>query len=307
MAIVLVAIVLGVLWAARIRPRAEAPLTLRASYVGAAACRSCHAAEFAAWRGSQHALAMQPATDQTVQGDFHDAEFRDGGITSRFFRRDGRFMVRTDGPDGALADFEIRYTFGVAPLQQYLIGFPDGRMQALSIAWDARPKESGGQRWFHLHAGEHVTHQDELHWTGLQQNWNFMCADCHSTNLRKHYDAASNAFQTAWSEIDVACEACHGPGSEHAAWGRRPAWWRRFETRGRALTVTFDERRGISWPIDSASGVAHRSAPRTTDRELEVCARCHSRRSQISEEFRPGQPIGDGFRVALLEDGLYWP
>jgi hypothetical protein len=48
------------------------------------------------------------------------------------------------GPNGKLGVFEVKYTFGVYPLQQYLIEFPDGRLQVLSIAWDSRPKGKGG-------------------------------------------------------------------------------------------------------------------------------------------------------------------
>ena len=75
---------------------------------------------------------MQPATDATVAGDFKNARFSYAGVTSTFSRRDGKFVVRTDGPDGALHDYDVKYTFGAAPLQQYLIEFPDGRLQALS-------------------------------------------------------------------------------------------------------------------------------------------------------------------------------
>ena len=189
---------------------AERPLP-RAEFVGAAACKQCHEPEFKAWTGSHHELAMQAAGASTVLGDFSNAKFRYAGAESTFFRRDGRFMVRTDGPDGKLADYEVKYTFGVAPLQQYLIEFPGGRLQALSIAWDA-----GGQRWFHLYPKEKIDHKDPLHWTGIYQNWNLQCAACHSTNLRKGYDTAGNAYQTTYSEINVACEACHGPGSRHA-------------------------------------------------------------------------------------------
>ncbi len=121
--------------------------------------------------------------------------FTYAGTTSTFSKRDGRFRVRTDGPDGALADFDVKYTFGVYPLQQYLIEFPDGRVQALSIAWDARPKKEGGQRWFHLYPTERVTHDDELHWTRPAQNWNYMCADCHSTGLQKNYEPARGSIQ----------------------------------------------------------------------------------------------------------------
>ena len=158
---------------------------------------------------------MAEATEEKVLGNFNDATFRYAGTTSTFSKRDGRFRVRTDGPDGALADFDVKYTFGVYPLQQYLVEFPDGRVQALSIAWDARPKKEGGQRWFHLYPNERVTHDDELHWTRPAQNWNYMCADCHSTGLQKNYEPAADRFKTSWAEINVSCEACHGPGSRH--------------------------------------------------------------------------------------------
>ena len=148
-------------------------------------------------------------------GNFTGVKFTHMGVTSEFFRRDGAFVVRTDGPDGQIGEFEVRHTFGVHPLQQYLLELPGGRLQALSIAWDTRPREAGGQRWFHLYPGERIDHQDELHWTKRQQNWNFMCADCHSTNLQKNYDAATDTYATRWSEISVGCEACHGPGSTH--------------------------------------------------------------------------------------------
>src|SRR5262245_33734294 len=161
---------------------------------------------------------MQEANATTVLGNFKDAQFSAGGITSRFFTRDGKFYVNTDGPDGKLHDYEIRYTFGVAPLQQYLVEFPGGRLQALGIAWDTRPKEQDGQRWFHLYPEQTISHDDPLHWTGRNQNWNYMCAECHSTNLRKGYDLGADRYATTWSELNVACEACHGPAAEHVKW-----------------------------------------------------------------------------------------
>jgi predicted CXXCH cytochrome family protein len=249
---------------------------------------------------------MQVADESTVLGDFTDAQFRYAGITSRFFRRDGRFMVRTDGPDGRLADFEVRHTFGVYPLQQYLIELPGGRVQALSIAWDTRPKEKGGQRWFHLYPDERVDHRDELHWTRRQQNWNFMCADCHSTNVRKNYDPTTHTYATAFSEISVGCEACHGPGSTHVVLAQdAAAAGRAMETSG--LAVALDERRGVAWTIDPATGNAARSKPRTTEQELDVCAQCHARRGQFSNDYRAGAAFQDHYRPSLLSPGLYHP
>jgi predicted CXXCH cytochrome family protein len=214
--------------------------------------------------------------------------------------------VVTDGPDGQLGEFEIRYTFGVYPLQQYLIAFSDGRMQALGIACDARPKDQGGQRWFHLYPDRQLEAGDPLHWTGIDQRWNFMCAECHSTELRKNYDAASNTYATTWAEIDVACEACHGPGSTHVAWAERQQSWLPWGKGGDdGLTVHFDEREGVHWTIDPATGNAARSAPRTSAKELETCGICHSRSAKFAEGWRPGRQLLDTHVPALLELGLF--
>lgn len=273
------------------------------NFVGTTTCRSCHADAAADWNRSQHAAAMAEATDATVLGRFDGATFTKGGVTSTFFKRDGRFFVRTDGADGQLADFEVAYTFGVSPLQQYLVRFPGGRMQALSIAWDSRPEAAGGQRWFHLYADESITHDDPLHWTGLHQNWNFMCADCHSTNLRKGYDVATREFSTTWSEISVGCESCHGPGSRHVELAND----NRVSASETGLTATLDERAGVTWRFDLSAMKPVRSASRTTNREIEVCARCHSRRSQITDNWHAGQPFENGFRANTLEPLLYYP
>jgi len=248
---------------------------------------------------------MQVAADSTVQGDFTQASFTNHGIASTFFRRGAKFMVRTDGPEGTLHDYEIKYTFGVYPLQQYLIAMSGGRLQAFGIAWDSRPRQRGGQRWFALYPDEKITYQDSRHWTGIDQNWNYMCADCHSTNLRKNYDARTRTFSTSYSEIDVSCEACHGPGSNHVAWANKQGDWKSLANDG--LTIALDERRGIAWPIEPTTGNPRRSSPRRSEREIQMCARCHARRGQIHEDYVHGQPVGDDYRVALIDADHYFP
>lgn len=184
-----------------------------ATFVGAQACAECHTAQFDVWKGSHHALATQPAATATVLGDFSGKSLEHFGLTTTFLRNGDKFMVRTDGPDGALHQYSIAYTFGVYPLQQYLIALPGGRLQGLGIAWDSRPKGQGGQRWFHLYAGQRLKAGDPLHWTGRDQIWNYQCADCHSTDLKKNYDLAANTYATSWTDLDVGCEACHGHGN----------------------------------------------------------------------------------------------
>lgn len=293
-------------------------------YVGAALCGECHAKELEAWKGSHHDLAMKEATPETVLGDFDDAQLEAHGVRSRFHRHEGGFYVHTDGPDGQLRDYPIRYTFGWYPLQQYLVELPGGRLQALGLAWDSRPKEQGGQRWFHLYPNESMDYRNPLHWTAADQTWNYQCADCHSTDLQKRYDPERNAYDTRYAEINVACETCHGPGARHVEWARAHAAKQTEPGKGRAqepqegpapdaasrgLLVDLKDRDGGIWQIDPQTGQPKRSAARPLqgDAQLQSCAPCHSRRGRIWEELNPGEPLHQGFRLALLEPSLYYP
>ncbi len=281
-----------------------------ATFVGEPACTKCHEPQTKEWRESDHARAMAVASPATILGDFRNASFTYAGTTSSLFARDGRYFVRTDGPDGALREFEIKYTFGYTPLQQYLVEFPGGRLQCLPIAWDSRPKAQGGQRWFHLYPGERVTHTDPLHWTGPYQNWNYMCADCHSTDLRRNYDPAANAYRTEWSEINVSCETCHGPGSAHCAWAE--------ERKKKGLTGRDDTAMGLvvqglravdygGFGVGDATTDTTRLRNRPRQQaEVQSCAPCHARRSPIAAVADPSKTFLDSYRPALLEHPLYY-
>ncbi len=287
----------------------RSPEKSAATFVGSETCGACHQAEAILWNASQHKAAMQHATADTVLGDFADATFDYYGVKSRFFRRDGKFLVQTDGPDGRLADFEVKYTFGIDPLQQYLVEFPDGRIQALSLAWDSRAKDKGGQRWIHLYPDEEIKHDDELHWTRFNQNWNFMCAECHSTGVRKNYDAASDRFHTTWSEISVGCEACHGQGSRHVGWAhdRQSLWpFGKAQDDSMGLVARLDERAGIAWRPDPETGNPQRSVkPALLRKEVETCGLCHARRAGFAEDWVPGRWLSQTHVVAALSRGTY--
>lgn len=255
----------------------------RARYVGRDQCAQCHAAEHASWLDSHHDRAMEVATEETVLGDFNDATFERFGVTTRFFRRDGKFFVNTEGPDGEYHDYEVKYTFGVDPLQQYMVELPRGRVQVLRVSWDVNRKE-----WFDVTPpdvpDERIEPGDPLHWTGIAQNWNTTCADCHSTDVRKNYDSPTDSYHTTYEEIDVSCEECHGPGSVHVDLAR-------------AKSLFWD--RNLGYGLVSLGGTSNRT-------QVELCAKCHSRRYQVHEGFRPGKPLLDYYEPALLEEGLYF-
>ena len=249
---------------------------------------------------------MQDATPATVLGHFDGTKFTNAGVTYAFSRRGDTSVVNTIGPDGAPHDYPIRYTFGVWPLQQYLVELPNGRVQALLTAWDARPAQNGGQRWFSLTPGADASHSDPFHWTGRQYNWNYMCADCHSTAVRKQYDPKTDAFHTTFAEINVACEACHGPASEHLSWARYPAILRRAVWRNDGIRSRFSDRAGAVWSIDSVTGNARRNVARPTDHEIDTCAQCHARRNHIADGYTAGAHFLDYYAPLPILSGMYF-
>ena len=271
-----------------------------ASYVGNAACSGCHEQATAEWAGSHHDLAMQEATPETVLGDFSNATFDYFGVTTTFSQEGDTFFIKTDNAAGELETYPVAYVFGVEPLQQYLLPMDGGRLQALSIAWDSRPANEGGQRWYHLYPDENVPAGDPLHWTGGFFNWNTSCAECHSTDVEKRYDAVNDRFDTHYEQIDVGCEACHGPGSEHVALadsGTLSPAQTGFEMSLKA--------RG-TWQWAEGADIAQRSERLTSNHQIDSCARCHARRGTLGE-YHPGKPLLDTHRLAIVEEPLYWP
>ncbi|HEX2486079.1 MAG TPA: tetratricopeptide repeat protein [Myxococcota bacterium] len=280
-------------------------------YAGRAACAACHPAEKARFEGSDHDLAMQEASAANALGDFGGREVADGGERATFSRRGERLVVRTPGSDGAAADYEVRWLFGVDPLQQLLLPLDRGRLQALQLAWDARPATAGGQRWLHLRPDERARPGDALHWTGRLFTWNGRCADCHSTGVRRGYDPAARTYATTFAELDVSCEACHGPGAEHVAWARArgagtaaqggPAGGGAADPR---LAVRFP--RGGRFELAPGAAIATRVPARRDTAELDACGPCHARRGVLADPAPPGRPFEDDYRLALLEEGLYF-
>ncbi|MDA1050169.1 MAG: HEAT repeat domain-containing protein [Planctomycetota bacterium] len=261
------------------------PIDEPSAYVGRQTCIQCHQQEAKLWEGSHHDLAMDLATSKTVLGNFDNAEVDHYGITSRMFLRDGKYMVNTEGPDGEMSDFEVKYVFGVEPLQQYMVEFdrsadmPDSevaRVQVLRVSWDTAKKE-----WFYLRppdVDEKLAPDDDLHWTGIAQRWNNMCADCHSTNLQKAYDDKTKTYHTTFSEIDVSCEACHGPGGMH---------------------VKLAESKSLFWDRRHGYGLA-KLKDKDAKKQLDTCFQCHSRRRIVKPGYRPGEDFYDYFANELL-------
>lgn len=240
-------------------------------YVDERQCGGCHPEQRSNWQGSKHAKAMQPATAGSVRGDFAGRQFREGGETFRFYQRRGQYFVDVATPGQQTQTHRIRYTFGVHPLQQYLVAAPGGRLQALTVAWDVT-----GRRWFSLHEGPPPEPGEPMHWRGRYQNWNAMCAECHSTALRKGYDPASDSYRTSWALVHVGCQGCHGPGRDHVRAARR----------GQAVPM----------PVGRLAGSAD---------QADQCGRCHGRRVRLTDRDGSGEPLLDHFLPETLRARLF--
>ena len=244
---------------------------------------------------------MQIATTDTILGDFSNVVFEYFETRTEFLIKDDAFIVRTEDTNGKVQDYAVTYTFGVEPLQQYLVDFPDGRKQALPFAWDTRPVESGGQRWYHLYPDDYIGPGDPLHWTGQYFNWNYMCAECHSTNLQLGYDIDSDSFRTTWDEISVGCESCHGLGSRHIALANAG----RLDG-GMGLLVDMRDGADSGWAMNMDTGIAELTGERTAlQQQPESCGRCHSRRSNLVSNYEFAKPLADTHMPSLLDTGLY--
>ena len=273
-----------------------------AQYVGSKQCKSCHQQEYDLWRGSHHDMAMRQANKASVLGDFGGASLNLAGASVRFYRKNEQYIVNMPGPDGKAHDYTIQYTFGFYPLQQYMVEFDDGRIQLIPYAWDSRDKTQGGQRWFNLYPQMTQKHQ-LFYWLNAGQNWNAMCADCHSTGVKKNFDPARNQYKTRWREINVACEACHGPASDHLQWTAD-------KTRDKNSHAGFNRDLGKPvrhWLDKKDQTILQAEAITQTQQNL-VCAQCHSRHTQLSENDYPDSgAFGDRYRLRLISGDYYYP
>jgi len=252
------------------------------SMVDEAQCAGCHTAQVKDWQGTHHQLAMQTANAQTVLGNFDSVAFKGDKETTGFFRKDEEFWVNTPDETGVARDFKVAYTFGVAPLQQYLLETSGGRLQALGVAWDTEKN-----RWMQLYPGEGVDFKDPLHWSKPAQNANFMCVECHTTDFKRNFNATTNSFSSQWNSLGVGCQACHGPASRHLAWTK-----------------------GIGNANENSVEYAHsgfivdiRDASNVT--EVETCGRCHARRAPLGDAQLPGRPFMDAYLPSALPADLY--
>jgi len=266
-----------------------------AEFVGSATCSSCHEAQAKLYRGSHHERALrlpEPADRQRFEQSTPVTE--QGGRIELVPATDVLVLSVPTAPDSR-SSFPVAYVAGVAPVEQYILDAGRGRLQSLADTYQTEDEGPGSVgNWSHVYGPGGVAPTNPLHSLAPAQNWNHVCADCHSTGVERRYDATKDEYATRWAELSVGCEACHGPGSRHVAWAKDP------ESGERALPARLT--RSQPWLPGGNGSPAHHPVD---DTELETCAPCHSRRETLAEGGLPGSAFLDFFEPELLRDGRY--
>ncbi len=253
-------------------------------------CVNCHEEQVALWQQSDHAKAMMLPTKENVLGNFNNASLNHYGQQVKFYQKGGEYWIAIGQPD-ELDHFKVAYTFGHYPLQQYLVATENGKLQVIPYAWDSQDKAEGGQRWYSMYPDEQITPDDRLHWQQPLQNWNGMCADCHSSGLTRNYNTTTDTFNTDYTEINVGCQSCHGDMSMHADNPSLP-------------TLHTPLPKGI-WKRDAQETVASWQGEVRDPERMDTCYACHSLRSPLTDGINPNQPFFDQFTPSLLNTNLY--
>lgn len=260
-------------------------------------CIECHQSEQQAWQHSDHAKSMALADKSSVLGDFNQKHVEHHGQKALFFIADGVYQVTISYDDNSQT-LPIKFTFGHFPLQQYLVETEHGKLQVLPFAWDSRIKEAGGQRWYHNYSQEEIRPEDRLHWRQPLQNWNGMCADCHSDGLVRNYDEPNNRFDSQFDNINVGCLSCHGDMTVHAD---------KKSSTARNNDVTSIKSPTGKWLRSIGEKTAHWQGEQRDNGFMDNCFSCHSLRSPLTDGIKPHTAFLDQFTPQLLAAPNYYP
>ncbi|MBX3187297.1 MAG: hypothetical protein KF819_09785 [Labilithrix sp.] len=203
------------------------------TYVSSAACRACHPSEHASFSRTFHRTMTQVATPRAVLAPTDGAPLIEGGRAHALVRRgdavfaelpDPDVVARaalakirgTDPPSEQAADTTRRVvlTTGSHRQQAYWVaGAREGELRLFPFVWLVR------ERRF-VPRSEAFLRPADAPMTPVR--WSSSCIACHAVAGEPGHDPSRDAFDTRVAELGVACEACHGPGSEHVARYRDP-------------------------------------------------------------------------------------
>ncbi|KGJ89238.1 multiheme c-type cytochrome [Thalassotalea sp. ND16A] len=255
-------------------------------------CVACHQEQVSGWQQSDHAKSMAIADKNSVLAPFTEEVAEHYGQKAKFYRQSKQFKV--DISYGKSIDtYTVDYTFGHYPLQQYLVETKQGGYQVLPFAWDSRVKDEGGQRWYHNYQDEEIKPADRLHWRQPLQNWNGMCADCHSDGLKRNYDLDKNQFSSTFTNINVGCLSCHGAMSES-----------HLSQQQNKQSPTVATKQG-AWHRKAGQNTAKWQGEKRDNSFMEQCFACHALRAPLTDGIDPKKAFLDQFSPQFIQSPNY--
>ncbi|MDB6073127.1 MAG: hypothetical protein JWO89_767, partial [Verrucomicrobiaceae bacterium] len=239
-----------------------------AEYAGDATCKACHAGAFDKWAASHHGLAERPLNASLDKAAFEPAQTFSHGSQK----------TTVQGTGGKAEVITLGFGNKVAPFAISRVIGHDPLRQFLVTGEAGRVHtmeatwDPNHREWFNVYGNEDRQPGEWGHWTGRGMVWNTMCASCHNTRVRKNYDAKADNFHTTMAQMTVSCEACHGPMKAHV--------------------------------VNPKAAVSKLSKDQTRD----TCAQCHSRRSELTGDFKPGDNFFDHHYLAIPDHSdIFYP
>ncbi|MEJ2201675.1 MAG: multiheme c-type cytochrome, partial [Desulfuromonadaceae bacterium] len=198
-------------------------------FVGSDTCKMCHLEHYDSWKETMHSRMTQ---DAQKNQDFIIAPIDEKEIRKDLAMLGDQLKVPADKVYIPKIE-DIKIVIGSEWKQRYVVQKGDDYFIA--------PIEyhSDKHRWLNYY---------EKDWD--KRSWIQLCAGCHATGV----DIEKNTY----AELGVACEACHGKGSWHAALPK---------------TAVFEKRQTIVNPAKLTTGVA-----------AQICGSCHTRGKAVQHE-----------------------
>jgi predicted CXXCH cytochrome family protein len=261
-------------------PAAESISTLEnqtndfAAYAGSASCRDCHRPEYDLWAQSHHGLAERPLRPEDKTAFNPTRDFKQDFLTNTLRLQNGIYQIVTLGFKTNIEPYRVERVIGHDPVEQFLTAADNGRWQVQEISYNPN-----SNHWFDVYGNENRQPGEWGHWTGRGMNWNSQCAECHNTDLKKNYDAVTDRYHTTMAEMSVGCEACHGPLKTHVEWQ-------------------------YAHPHTSLHDPTIKQFNPT--QIVDTCGSCHSRTTDLTGNFHPGDAFSDHYALEILDNGKRW-
>lgn len=169
-----------------------------AEFVGSETCKKCHKAEYESWRDTLHSKMVRK---------------KDDGILKAVVEK-----WATDGTNPGPTKGNI--TGQAVTLTNVDLVVGSHWKQRFLVKNDITGNHQFLDKQFNRMSGEWEPY-------GQKNDWEFMCATCHTTGYRlTSYDPANpKDAKATFSEMNTGCEACHGPGAKHVKGPKKGTIW----------------------------------------------------------------------------------